>query len=151
MKNDILQINALLKNIEFLLHLFETTDEKISLKELRKKFKDKFSHNDALLNQYFGIIRLMPLILIKQEYRNQNKKIENNIQKIKIIREAISHNNFSIKEDGYFFSNDKGNVKMTFQDFQKFLYEIENDFYKNHESPIPQTPPSFSANNPNPS
>lgn len=129
MKNDILYINALLKYIEFLLHHFDRSDEKMTLKELRKSFEKQYHHNDILLNQHFGIIRLMPLILIKEEYKNQNKELINDIQKIKIMRDAVSHNNFSIDKNGYSFKNKKQELKMTYLEFQKFLHKIENEFY----------------------
>lgn len=130
MKKDILYINALLKYIEFLLHHFDCSDEKMTLKELKKIFETQYHHNDILLNQYFGIIRLMPLILIKEEYKNQKKELKDDIKKIKIMRDAVSHNNFYIDENGYSFKNNKGEIKMTYPEFQIFLHKIENEFYK---------------------
>ncbi len=73
----------------------------------------------------------MPLILIKEEYKNQKKELKGDIRKIKIMRDdAVSHNNFSIDKDGYSFKNNKEELKMTYPEFQIFLYKIENEFYK---------------------
>ncbi len=72
----------------------------------------------------------MPLILIKEEYKNQKKELKDDIKKIKIMRDAVSHNNFYIDENGYSFKNNKGEIKMTYPEFQIFLHKIENEFYK---------------------
>lgn len=127
---NILQVNALLKYIEFLLHCFDSGDEKMTLKELRASFYTKFHHNDTLLNQYFGIIRLMPLILISEEYKNQKKERKDDIAEVKDVRNSVSHNDFSINNDGYFFERAKGeSLQMTLDEFQYFLHRIENQYY----------------------
>ena len=139
MKKDILQINADLKYIEFLLHCFDHWNENKTLKEIKDEFEKKFKRRPILLNQYFGIIRLMPLIFIREEHiREEYKKTESklnlgDIKKIGIIRNAVAHNDFSIGENGYCFKNkgDKGDdVNMTYEEFQNFLHKIENEFYK---------------------
>ena len=134
MEKDILQINADLKYIEFLLHCFDHWNENKTLKEIKDEFEKKFKHRLILLNQYFGIIRLMPLIFIREEYKKTESKLNlGDIKKIGIIRNAVAHNDFSIDENGYRFKNkdDEGNdVNMTYEEFQIFLHKIENEFYK---------------------
>jgi len=125
----ILSINAHLKQIEFLLHVFDNEKDVLTLGEIRNMFKEKFKHKDILLNQYFGIIRLIPLLLIKEVYKNEKKELKGDIEKIKIIRDALSHNSFFINHEGYSFSNDRDKVTMSFEEFQKFLHRIENEFY----------------------
>ncbi|OGF27092.1 hypothetical protein A2303_03270 [Candidatus Falkowbacteria bacterium RIFOXYB2_FULL_47_14] len=128
-RDTILRLNANLKYIEYLLNAFDNENGKVSLEELRKKFKNHFKLNYPLLNQYFGIVRLIPLLLIKEVYKNQNKQLEGDIEKIKIIRDSLAHNNFIINENEFIFSDNKKSLKMTYNDFQIFLHKIENDFY----------------------
>lgn len=133
MKKDTLGINALIKYIEFLLYHFDKGDKKMTLEELRKKFKDTFNYDGILLNQYFGIIRLVPLILINENIKKDDEKLKklkpDDVKKINIIRNAVSHNLFLINEKGYSFKNHKKELKMTYLDFQKFLQKIEYDFH----------------------
>ncbi len=131
MKENILKINTHLKHVEFLLHSFDNEDDKITLGEIKNKFKDKFkTEYKLLLNQNFGVYRLLPLILIKEEYKNQKKELSGDVEKIKIIRDAIAHHKFSMNEQGYTFKNDKKTLYFTYENFNLFLHHIENEFYK---------------------
>ncbi|MBU0633285.1 hypothetical protein KKA17_11670 [bacterium] len=127
--NEILNINAHLKYVEFLLYIFDYEKDDLTLGEIRKQFFEKFGTNHDLLNQNFGIYRLLSLILIKEEYKNQKVTLEGDIQKIKIIRDAIAHHKFTINEQGYTFTSNSGTVSLNYDEFQKFIHKIENDFY----------------------
>jgi len=127
---DILAINAHLKYVEFLLYIYDNKSDEMTLGEIKKEFTDKFKTNHKLLNQNFGVYRLLPLILMKEEYKNQKKALLGNVEKIKIIRDAIAHHNFSINEQGYIFKNDKKELSFSYEEFTKFLHEIENEFYQ---------------------
>lgn len=128
-RSKILQLNAYLKYIEYLLYIFDCGDDKTSLGEIKKEFENHFSVRPILLNQHFGIIRLIPLLLIKEVYKNESKLPTEDILKIKIIRNSLAHNSFIINENGYIFSDGKENLEILYNDFQIFLYRIENDFY----------------------
>lgn len=54
----ILAINAHLKYVEYLLHVFDTYPDATTLKTIREEFENKFSTRHVLLNQNFGIYRL---------------------------------------------------------------------------------------------
>ena len=125
----ILNINAYLKFVEYILHAFDNYDDQTTLGDVRKEFKSKFETGTILLNQYFGIVRLIPLILIKEVYKNEKKELKDDIEKIKIIRDSIAHNSFFIDERGYIFKNNKKELKFSYEEFQKFLHRIENNFY----------------------
>lgn len=126
----ILAINAHLKYVEYLLHVFDTAPEETTLKEIREEFEKRFSTRHALLNQNFGIYRLLPLILIKEEYKKDRKDLVGIIEQIKTIRDSIAHHSFSIDENGYHFKNDKNNISMTYDDFVGFVHRVENEFYE---------------------
>ncbi|MFH1187714.1 MAG: hypothetical protein V1688_02510 [bacterium] len=128
--NTILNLNANLKYIEYLLYIFDNENDDTRLGEIKKKFENHFSTNAPLLNQYFGLIRLIPLLLIKEVYKEERKELEGDIEKIKVIRDSLAHNNFLINEKGFIFSNDKTSLKISYNDFQIFLHKIENDFYR---------------------
>jgi len=51
------------------------------------------------------------------------------VAKIKVIRDAIAHHEFTINEKGYSFKNDKECIDMTYEEFTEFLHRIENTFY----------------------
>jgi hypothetical protein len=131
MKN-ILGINAHLKYVEFLLGVYDNAPESMTLKEIREEFTKRFQNNDILLNQNFGIYRLLPLVLIKEEYKNQKKEFTEDITKIKIIRDSIAHHKFEMSEKGYIFENDKNKIEFTYDEFTIFLHRIENEFYSNN-------------------
>lgn len=126
---DILSINAHLKYVEFLLHTFDTASDDLTIGELKNDFQSKFNTLNPLLNQNFGIYRLLPLILMKETYKNQKAELKGDIAKIKIIRDAVAHNEFSINEQGYTFKKNKGTVTFSYAEFNEFLHRIENQFY----------------------
>ena len=126
----ILGINAHIKYVEYLLHVFDTYPEETSLKTIREEFKNIFNTQHVLLNQNFGIYRLLPIILIKEEYKKDRKDLEGTVNKIKIIRDSVVHNNFEIDEYGYLFKNKKENIYMLYDEFVSFVHEVENEFYK---------------------
>ncbi|MFD2673645.1 hypothetical protein [Marinicrinis sediminis] len=126
----ILELNSNQKYIEFILSQYDNAPSEMTMKELRKKFEGKFKFNQVMLNQYFGIMRILPLILIKQEYADASVPLEGDIEKIKVIRDSISHNDFEISSEGYTFKNKKNTIRFSFDDFLEFIHKIENDFYK---------------------
>ncbi len=126
----ILSINAHLKYVEYLLHVFDTYPDGTTLKTIREEFEKLFSTQHILLNQSFGIYRLLPLILIKEEYKKDRKDMAGVIEQIKVIRDSIAHNSFSIDENGYHFRNDKRDVSLTYDEFVQFVHKVENEFYE---------------------
>ena len=130
--NTILAINAHLKYVEYLLNVFDNYPGETTLSTVREKFEKQFSTRHVLLNQNFGIYRLLPLILIKEEYKNDKKELTDVIKQIKVIRESVAHNDFFIHENGYVFKNQKKNgedVSFTYDEFIKFIHKVENEFY----------------------
>jgi len=125
----ILEINAHLKYVEYLLHVFDTYPDVTTLKIIREEFEKRFSTRHVLLNQNFGIYRLLPLILIKEEYKKDKKNLIGVIEKIKFIRDSIAHNSFSIDENGYHFKKDEKSIFLTYDEFVKFVHKVENEFY----------------------
>jgi len=126
----ILSINAHLKYVEYLLHVFDTYPDGTTLKTIREEFEKRFSTQHVLLNQNFGIYRLLPLILIKEEHKKDRKDLTGVIEQIKIIRDSIAHNSFSISENGYYFKNDKKSVSLTYDEFIRFIHKVEKEFYE---------------------
>lgn len=127
-----LALNADLKYIEFILHIIDNSDENLTISEIKKLFKEKFKTEiPALLNQNFGILRLVPLLLMRESLKNEKMKTNSQYDKrIDIIRHALAHNNFSSDEIGYKFDSDKGNCEMNYEEFIQFVSKVENDFYK---------------------
>lgn len=126
----ILAINAHLKYVEYLLHMFDTYSDETTLKTIRKDFEKRFSTQHILLNQNFGIYRLLPIILMKEEFKKDNKELVGVTEQVKVIRDAIAHNSFSVDGNGYYFKNDKKEISMTYNEFTLFLHKVENEFYK---------------------
>lgn len=126
----ILAINAHLKYVEYLLNVFDTESDEMTLGEIREAFEKKFLTRHTLLNQNFGIYRLLPLMLIKEEFKKDKKELSGVVEKIKNIRDSLAHNNFLMNESGYHFNNGKSKVSMTYGEFVKFIYEVENAFYE---------------------
>lgn len=126
--SDILQINALLKYIEHILHVVQEGDENITLKEIRKQFEEKFRTFPILLSQHFGILRLLPIVLIREDIKGAPNKddVKNTIM---IIRHAICHNGFGMDADGYAFSCNHGTRKLTYEEFNEFVYRVENLYH----------------------
>lgn len=126
--NSILRVNAELKFIEHLLHVFDTADESMTVAKVRQDFREKFQTDAPLLDQYFGLLRFLPLMLIKEA----NKKLKEDTEdarRIKIIRDSIAHNDFEIDETGYIFTDGKSTTTVTFEEHPAFLHRIENEFY----------------------
>jgi hypothetical protein len=126
--HDILYINAHLKFVEHLLNVFDTAEDSKTLKDIRAEFGHKFGSTGHLLDQYFGVYRLLPLILMKEVNKNTSKPLEGVYKRIKTIRDSVAHNKFSISETGYKF----GDELIAFSDFHLLLHEWENDFYREH-------------------
>jgi len=127
----ILLISAKLKWIEIILRVFDEGDERLSLKEIRKRFFEESGIKKPFkfLDQNYGIIKLMPLLFIKEIYKNEKKVFTEDIKKIKIIRDSIAHCNFDFDEKGYLFKSDKAEVRMSYKEFVEFLHRIENEFH----------------------
>lgn len=123
--HDILYINAHLKFVEHLLHVFDTAEESKTLKDVRVEFHSKFGSTGHLLDQYFGVYRLLPLLLMKEVNKDAGKPLEGVYKQIKTIRDAVAHKKFSISESGYKF----GEEIIAFSDFHVWLHELEKDFY----------------------
>lgn len=121
----ILAINAHLKYVEYLLHVFDTYPDATTLKTIREEFEKQFLTRHALLNQNFGIYRLLPLILIKEEHKKDRKELAGAIEQIKVIRDSIAHNSFSIDEKRYHFKNDKKSLSLTYDEFVEFVHKVE--------------------------
>ncbi|WP_428562909.1 MAG: hypothetical protein ACP59X_22635 [Solidesulfovibrio sp. DCME] len=128
--NDILAINANLKYIEFILNLFDNGEDNITLADIRLKFRENFKMIHPLLNQNFGILRLLPIVLIREDIKGSPNKNDDK-KNIMIIRHAVCHNGFSMSEKGYKFSCDKGEVEFNYKDFVDFVHRIENLFHNN--------------------
>lgn len=126
----ILAINAHLKYVEYLLHVFDTYPDGTTLKTIREEFEKRFSTQHVLLNQNFGIYRLLPLILIKEEHKKDRKDLAGVIEQIKVIRDSIAHNSFSIDKNGYHFKNDKKSIFLTYDEIIQFVHKVENEFYE---------------------
>lgn len=133
---DILAINAHLKYVEYLLYLYDNESEEITLRQIKEKFRDKFGVDQILLNQNFGIYRLLPLILMKEEYKKQKRPLLGDVAEIKIIRDAISHHNFTVDEKGYQFSDGKKTEEFSYEEFVAFIHRIENSFYSENSDTI---------------
>ncbi|RUR24669.1 hypothetical protein [Legionella qingyii] len=133
-KQNILNISSYLKFIEFTLGSVseKNADGDKTIKDIKNDFKRKF-HFDLpyLLNQNFGILRLIPLLLIREYYKKSNIS-DSDRKSIDIIRHALAHGNFSIDEKGYNFWCDKGEINYSFIDFQHFINKIEHEFYDHH-------------------
>jgi hypothetical protein len=123
---DILYINAHLKFVEHLLHVFDTAEDSKTLKDVRAEFHHRFGSTGHLLDQYFGVYRLLPLLLMKEVNKNAGKPLEGVYKQMKTVRDAVAHNKFSISESGYKF----GDMTIAFSDFQVWLHKLENKFYR---------------------
>jgi hypothetical protein len=127
-----LALNADLKYIEFILHIIDKADDGLTIFEIKRLFKEKFkTEMPVLLNQNFGILRLVPLLLMRESLKNERLKVNTPYDKrIDIIRHALAHNNFSSNETGYKFDSNKGSCEMKYAEFVQFVSKVENDFYK---------------------
>jgi len=124
---DILQINAYLKHVEFLLKNIDDADDSKPIGELRKDFLEQFKTElPYMLSQNFGILRLLPLLFIREELKIKAERYD---QRISIIRHALAHNNLIATDTGYEFTSDIGSVKMGYSEFVDFMWQLENEFY----------------------
>lgn len=133
-----LTINADLKYIEFILHTIENSDDKLTIFEIKRIFKERFKIDmPVLLNQNFGILRLVPLLLMRESLKNRKLKSNTEYDKrIDIVRHALAHDNFMCNEVGYEFKCEKGECKMTYDEFVKFVWQVENKFHENKSEQI---------------
>jgi hypothetical protein len=128
---DTLGLNAALKFIEFVIGAVDKADDTKTVGQIRREFREKFDHDlQPLINQHFGIIRLIPLMHIVQDHF-----LENTVDgaRLKAIRNAFAHNTFSCDQSGYTFSPNRPNgaiVRISYEDFVPFVWRIENEFYK---------------------
>lgn len=128
---DTLALNAALKHIEFVIGAIDRAADMMTVGQIRREFREIFSHDlQPLINQDFGIIRLIPLM-----HMVQDRFLENTVDgaRLKAIRNAFAHNTFSCDESRYtFFPNrqDGAIVRISYEDFVPFVWRIENEFYK---------------------
>lgn len=126
-----LALNAHLKYIEFVLHHMDFSSGDFYTPTVKMQFKEKFKRDmPVLLNQYFGLIRLIPLM-----YITEHKKFdESDREKLVVIRNAFAHDDIFFDQSGYTFkANRAGNqdVLMTYYEFNIFIHRIENFSYNN--------------------
>jgi len=122
-----LSINAHLKFIEFLLHTMDQADETVTLGDIKNMFQETFHTTmPRMMDQNFGIMRLVPLLLMRESLKNAGSPRD---KRIDIVRHALAHDGISANETGYRFSCDKGSVEFSYDEFQKFLHVVENDFF----------------------
>lgn len=122
-----LQINAHLKHIELVLQMLDNSDDLKTIGDVRIEFRQKFGTSmPVMLNQYFGVVRLIPLLLMREQLKNENQKYDRNIT---IIRHSLAHDNFHITETGYEFVAEIGTCKLTYSEFVEFIWWTENEFY----------------------
>ncbi|MFY9642752.1 MAG: hypothetical protein WAK07_17910 [Rhodomicrobium sp.] len=131
-QKDILRMNAALKYIEFVIGIIDKADDTKTVGQLRGAFKEEFKQDlPPLIDQHFGIIRLIPLMHMVEDGYLENTE---DGKTIRAIRNAFAHDTFSCDEDGYTFLPNRPNgklVKISYEDFVLFLWRIENEFYKN--------------------
>lgn len=119
-KWELLQLSANIKYIEFFLK--KADSENIYNDEFKEKFG--FSKkNYPLINQYFWLLKSLPIIFIRNELHNKS------IPELIFIRNSISHNNFEINEEWFLFKNNEEEIFKTFEEYNRFIYSIENNFY----------------------
>ncbi|WP_126399308.1 hypothetical protein [Blastochloris tepida] len=127
----LLHLNATLKFIEFIIKNFDEADDTKPIGQIRQEFKEKLGANaPKLINQHFGIIRLIPLMHIAQEKFLDNTE-DGKI--LRIIRNSFAHNDFQCNENVYKFFNNRPNEKdvdMEYEEFVNFIWRIENAFFK---------------------
>ncbi|MCB4750594.1 MAG: hypothetical protein LGB72_00605 [Sulfurovum sp.] len=117
-----------LRHIGFILHVFDNNSVKVTLGEIRQRFEEKFETLSPSLDQYFGIYRLISLVLIREENKEQSREMPDDL---KFVRNAVAHGRFSI-EEGYIFSEKKKKIqkKYTYEKIVQFIDEIEKIFHK---------------------
>lgn len=130
-KINYLILNSYLKNIEFILHKVDSSEGKTHLSDIKEQFREKFKCNiPILLNQYFGIIRLIPLMYITENGRFD----ESDRKMLIVIRNAFAHDDIYCDNSGYTFKANRAenqDVSMTYSEFNVFIHRIENFSYNN--------------------
>lgn len=125
-----LNLNAYLKMVEFVLHSIDESNDEKNIGEIRREFHAKFDVDmDVMLNQNFGLLRLVPLMHMAE--KNFLEGTEDG-RAIKAIRNAFAHNTFSCDQNGYTFNanrDDGLSVTITYAEFVPFIYRVENAFY----------------------
>jgi len=124
-------VNAHLKFMEFILGTIDNADNTKTVGQIRSEFKAKFQHElQRMLTPNFGVIRLIPLMLMVEDKVAEDSE---DGKKIKAIRNAFAHNTFSYDENGYTFRPNRLNgdiVTISYEEFIPFLWRIENEYYK---------------------
>jgi len=70
---DILQLTAHVKYIEFVLDKLSSESNEYSIRDLKKSFEKKYGTvMPPLNNQYFGIMRLLPLLCIREAVKRSD-------------------------------------------------------------------------------
>ncbi len=130
-----LSINAHLKFIEHLLHELDNVDDSTTVGEIKTRFSEKFKIKmPVLLNQDWGIVRLLPLLLMRESLKND--KIATGAKyrsEIDIVRHSLAHDSFTVNSTGYKFTCKKGMVTFSYAEFVAFLHNVENEFYSKSE------------------
>ena len=123
-----LQFTAYVKYIEYLLHKLTEAAPDVTVKEIQNGFKDKFGTDIPALNsQYFGIVRLLPLLFIRENLiKGKNKDI---CRKLTIIRHALAHNQVECDDKGFTFECDKGTKFFSYEDIVDFCQKTEREFF----------------------
>lgn len=129
-----LSINAHLKFIEFLLHELDDADDSTTVGVIRSRFSKKFDIKlPVLLCQDWGIVRLVPLLLMREFLKNEKVATGAKYKReIDIVRHSLAHDSFAADSTGYKFTCDKGTVNFSYDEFVAFLYNVENEFYSKH-------------------
>jgi len=130
----ILGFNAWYKYIEFVLGAFDQDSDQKTLGELRLEYHEKFQVKpSALLNQYFGLSRLLIICWMDEVNTNHGKPIrDDDVKSMKIIRNAVAHGDVESCPEGILFKNvKKGTEKfISYDDLVILTHKIENTFYE---------------------
>ncbi len=126
-RKNVLALNAELKFIEFILAFIDKAHDLKTIGNLRSEFKRQFGIDlGPLLNQHFGIVRLIPLMYVVQDRffdGTEDGKL------MRAIRNAFAHNDFSWDENGYTFNKAGAHdIRFNYAEFMEFLHRIENEY-----------------------
>jgi hypothetical protein len=135
-EKDALWLSAHLKYAEYLFNIFDTADENLTLKNIREAFLKEFRREnypkEPLSNHFFGILKIVPLMYIREIYKKEGKLSEEDMKNMSGIRNAFAHGAIESSSEGYTFTADekkeKKSITMTYEEFNAFLYRIENNF-----------------------
>lgn len=72
--------------------------------------------------------RLIPLMFIKEENIKAQKPLDDINKTIKVMRDSFAHNNIKANNEGFTFKGNKIEIKMTYEEFNEFLYKVENNY-----------------------